>query len=140
MNIRFWTLFAAIRCWATEPANLEVAVKDERRSNCQVYVAVYRDPRTWLSENPYRFEKGEMKAGAGTVQIMNLPPGKFAILAYCDKNGNGKLDENLLGVPKEPYGFSNGKPGQYELRFAEAAFEVSPNATKSKQEITLLSP
>jgi uncharacterized protein (DUF2141 family) len=127
-------------CWATESANLQVDVKDERRSNCQVYVAVYRHPRTWLSEKPFRFEKNEMKAGFGTVQVMNLPPGKYAILAYCDKNGNGKLDENLLGVPKEPYGFSNGKPGQHELSFAEAAFEVSPNATKSKQEIALVSP
>ena len=30
---------------------------------------------------------------------------------YHDRNANGKLDTNWLGIPKEPYGFSNGARG-----------------------------
>lgn len=133
-------LLAMVSCFAVESGDLEVEIKDERRSNCPVHVAVYRDARTWLGEKPIRFERGEMKAGLGRVTVSKMPEGKYAILAYCDKNSNGKLDESLLGVPKEPYGFSNGKPGKYELSFAEAAFEVGTNGTGRKQEIALMLP
>jgi uncharacterized protein (DUF2141 family) len=134
-------LLLALVCFAAvEGVDLEVEIRDERRLNCPVYVAVYRDPRSWLGEKPFRYERGEMKAGLGRAVVPKLPEGKYAMLAYCDKNGNGKLDENLLGVPKEPYGFSNGKAGKYELSFAEAAFEVGANGTGRKQEIVLVLP
>jgi uncharacterized protein (DUF2141 family) len=140
MKLYLLTLFATLSCWASESVTLEVELKDDRRSTCSVYVAVYRDPRTWLSEKPDRFEKGEMKAGSGTVQVTHLPPGKYAILSYCDQNDNGKLDENWLGVPTEAYGFSNGKPGKLELKFAEAAFELSAKETRTRQPIALRLP
>ena len=37
----------------------------------------------------------------------NIPYGEYAIKYYHDENGNGKLDANALGIPNEPYGFSN---------------------------------
>lgn len=36
-----------------------------------------------------------------------IPPGTYAIGVIHDENMNGELDTNLLGVPKEGYGFSN---------------------------------
>ena len=133
-------LMAVVCCAAAEGLDLEVEIRDERRLSCAVYVAVYRDSRSWLGEKPMRYERGDMKAGLGKVVVSKLPEGKYAILAYCDKNATGKLDENLLGVPKEPYGFSNGKPGKYELSFAEAAFEVGGAGAGRKQEIVLVLP
>ena len=41
----------------------------------------------------------------------NLAPGRYAAIAFHDENGNGKLDKNFLGVPTEPYGFSNNVQG-----------------------------
>ena len=37
--------------------------------------------------------------------------GRYAAIAFHDENGNGKLDKNFLGVPTEPYGFSNDAQG-----------------------------
>ena len=45
------------------------------------------------------------------VVLTNLDPGRYAIILFHDENGNGKLDKNALGVPTEPYGFSNNVPG-----------------------------
>jgi uncharacterized protein (DUF2141 family) len=36
-----------------------------------------------------------------------LPPGRYAVAAYHDVDGNGRLDTRMLGLPSEPYGFSN---------------------------------
>jgi uncharacterized protein (DUF2141 family) len=45
--------------------------------------------------------------GGCLASIPNLMPGKYAIVAFEDLNGNGDLDTNFLGIPVEPYGFSN---------------------------------
>lgn len=50
-----------------------------------------------------------------------LPFGEYAIAVYHDKNENGKIDTNLLGIPKEDYGFSNNARG----RFGPASWEDS---------------
>ena len=49
---------------------------------------------------------------------LELPDGEFAFSVYQDLNSDGKLNANLIGIPKEPFGFSNynGKsvPGNFE--------------------------
>jgi len=46
-------------------------------------------------------------------QVDELPFGDYAIAVYHDKNTNGKLDTNVLGIPKERYGFSNNARGRF---------------------------
>ncbi len=47
------------------------------------------------------------QTGSLELDLPDLPIGSYAISAYHDINGNGKLDKNLLGIPTEPYAFSN---------------------------------
>jgi uncharacterized protein (DUF2141 family) len=42
-----------------------------------------------------------------TFKIDHLNPGDYVALSFHDKNRNGKVDANLIGVPVEPFGFSN---------------------------------
>src|SRR5512135_3554599 len=37
----------------------------------------------------------------------DIPPGTYALAVIHDEDMNGKLNTNLLGIPKEGYGFSN---------------------------------
>lgn len=41
----------------------------------------------------------------------DIPPGTYAMAVVHDDNMNGKLDTNMLGIPKEGYGFSNDAKG-----------------------------
>ncbi len=41
------------------------------------------------------------------LHIPGLPAGEYAVAIYHDTNNNGKLNTNWLGVPTEPYAFSN---------------------------------
>jgi uncharacterized protein (DUF2141 family) len=65
------------------------------------------------------------RGGSAAIALSSLPPGKYAIAVFQDVNGNQKLDTNLLGIPTEPYGFSNdaagtmGPPG-----FSQAAVDL----------------
>lgn len=51
----------------------------------------------------------EVKASQDEVTVtVTLPStGKYAVAIFQDKNGNGKLDTNFMGIPNEPFGFSN---------------------------------
>lgn len=64
-------------------------------------------------------EEGESFRGTSVVikdrkaecTFERIPYGTYAIKLYHDKNGNGELDTNFMGVPKEKYGFSNNARG-----------------------------
>ena len=53
----------------------------------------------------------------------NLKPGKYAFKYFHDENNDEKINTNLIGIPKEGYGFSNnakgffGKPSYKDVVF-----------------------
>ncbi|MBV9841985.1 MAG: DUF2141 domain-containing protein [Sphingomonadaceae bacterium] len=62
--------------------------------------------------------------GSVTLTLPSVPPGRYAIQAFHDRNGNGKVDRNFLGIPTEPVGFSNDAPLHMgPPKFAVAAFD-----------------
>ncbi|XWN38511.1 MAG: DUF2141 domain-containing protein [Balneola sp.] len=57
-----------------------------------------------------------------------LPHGEYAIAVYHDKNENGKIDTNFLGIPKEDYGFSNNARGRFgPASWEDSKFKVADN-------------
>ncbi|MBA6380423.1 DUF2141 domain-containing protein [Colwellia sp. BRX10-1] len=55
--------------------------------------------------------------------FLDIPPGTYALVVIHDKNMDGKLGTNLLGVPTEAYGFSSGaKASMSAPSFETASF------------------
>jgi uncharacterized protein (DUF2141 family) len=79
--------------------------------------------------DPDRFAAVALRANPAmksAVVLTNLDPGQYAIILFHDENGNGKLDKNALGVPTEPYGFSNNVRGFLgPPSFEEAVMKVN---------------
>jgi uncharacterized protein (DUF2141 family) len=80
--------------------------------------------RVALYSNKRLFNQPEMADAKMTLTIDNavanwevkVPSGvPVAINAYHDRNENGELDRNLLGIPIEKYGFSRGARSQRGL-------------------------
>ena len=62
--------------------------------------------------------------------IAGLPSGEYAVVAFADSNGNGKLDRNFVGKPTEAYGFSRNARGIFgPPSFSDAAFKLSNDMT-----------
>lgn len=40
--------------------------------------------------------------------VADVPSGPIAVLVYYDENGNGRLDKNFIGIPRERLALSNG--------------------------------
>jgi len=57
---------------------------------------------------------------------VELAPGEWAVALSQDLNNNDKLDKNFLGIPTEPFAFSNNlKPRLSAPSFQECKFTVA---------------
>ena len=52
--------------------------------------------------------KAAIHGNESTLQWPKLSHGRYAVVVFHDENDNGTLDHNLLRLPAEPLGFSNG--------------------------------
>jgi uncharacterized protein (DUF2141 family) len=80
-----------------------------------------------------------VKAQKGTTKLIfeNVVPGTYGIQLIHDKNSNGEMDFNFLGIPKEGYGFSNNaKPTLSAPSFKKIGFAV--DTTDISQSINLI--
>jgi len=69
----------------------------------------------------------------GTIpgRIEDLASGEYALVVYHDENNNGRLDENFIGIPNEPLGFSNRCWPQGPPTFTLAAFRLEADESRT---------
>lgn len=115
---------ASLVCGAAPAASPEPALHIEVHNlvpgRGQLLVGVCREAEflkaacTWRAIVP-------VAADPTTVLVprTELPPGRYAVQIVYDRNANRKLDTNLLGIPREPVGFSRNATG----RFGPPGFE-----------------
>jgi uncharacterized protein (DUF2141 family) len=113
-------------------ADLTTTVKDVRNTTGAVLIAVYDEGSFGKPELAKAKQKANATPGEIKFVIQGLPAGKYAVAAFHDENGNGKLDRNSLGVPTEGYGFSNDAQGSGgPPKFAQAAFDFDGKTSKT---------
>lgn len=79
---------------------------------------------------PVRATAVPVKDGALNAVIAGLAPGRYAIKAFHDVDGDGKMGVNPFGMPIEPFAFSNNAKGNRgPAVWADAAFTVAPGGT-----------
>ncbi|KQV48291.1 hypothetical protein ASC95_20295 [Pelomonas sp. Root1217] len=111
-------LFALLPlCSQAADVTLEVEGLDTSRlQGAALMVAVFTESASWLRQpqTGLRFALGaEAAGGRFSVVLKNLPEGPLAISLFQDANANGRLDMNPMGIPVEPFGFSNNAAGSF---------------------------
>lgn len=121
---------------AAATCRLVVGVEGLKEAGGVVRIAVFRAPDG--------FPAGHRKAAATRVVpaapegveavFEELPPGPVAVSAIHDRNDNGELDTNWVGIPREGSGASNNP----ESSFGPPSFEASRfDLTPPGQTITI---
>lgn len=73
----------------------------------QIAVALFNSQESFLETAVFDSTQLVAESDTLTFEFSDLTPGEYAISTFYDKNENGKLDTRFLGIPKEPFGFSN---------------------------------
>jgi uncharacterized protein (DUF2141 family) len=95
---------------------------DRGTISCELFSSPTGFPKD--SSKAVQLTKAAIEKRAATCVFGQLTPGTYAVAAYHDENGNGKLDTNFLGIPSEGVGASNdakgsmGPPSFEKARFA----------------------
>lgn len=121
-----WPLLAALALpvQAMDPA-LEVVMGGVKDARGQVRVGIYADAKTFRKEAQALAVKTAPAApGAVRVRFDALPPGRYAIMAYHDEDGNGELNRRLGMFPTEGYGLSNNPQVMGPPAFEDSAFAL----------------
>ena len=106
---------------------ISVHVKNVDSTSGLVNVALYNSDETFLSfDRVLKTGSAPAHKGVVTLQIADLPIGEYALAVFHDENGNGKLDTNWLGIPKEKVAFSRAKMKTFgPPKYKECAFKVT---------------
>lgn len=120
----------ALACGLAQAADLTVEVLGARSAQGSVAGALFAGGAGWLK--PGQAVQGQFVPASDKVVLLfrGLAPGRYAISAYHDENGNAKLDANVVGLPTEPYGFSRDAQGRMgPPAFDDAAVDLQSDAT-----------
>ena len=103
-----------------------VSIANIKSDKGKVLVSLFDSEGNFLKKG---FMDGEVVAKKGeTVQVVfeGVPEGNYAVSVIHDKNENGDLDMNFMGIPQEKYGFSNNPNSMFgPPSFEKASFKVS---------------
>jgi len=121
-------------------AELSIVIDKLRSARGSVHLALWNraedftDPDAALVRTNLPAADGQVRFDLG-----ELAPGRYAIAAFHDENGNGSFDRTWIGLPDEGLGFSNGAwIGLGAPSFKEAAFEVLPSTPRSKAQVVVV--
>lgn len=132
----FFRAFAISSAFApalVSAATLTITISDIRENEGQVMIQVASCEKEFQSDGGLNSKAASLsqrgQAGEMTFQI-SLPEGVYAAQVMHDLNGNGELDANFLGMPREPWAFSNNAVGRRgPAKWEDAKFEISADTT-----------
>lgn len=109
---------------------LTVNLTDLKPSASSVIMGIYGTKNKFLDEkDKLKTCKFASSGTTATFEIEGLDYGSIAISLFQDMDGTGKINKNMLGVPTEPYGFSNNfRPSIRAPVFKNCAFAYSATA------------
>jgi uncharacterized protein (DUF2141 family) len=89
---------------------LTVTITGIQNNSGKLMAEVYNSKGKFL-KSAYKTTSTSIKANTATVIFSDLPKSDYTVMVYHDQNGNGKLDKNFIGMPKEPVACSNNAKG-----------------------------
>jgi uncharacterized protein (DUF2141 family) len=110
---------------SAQNATLTVSISGLKNDAGTVQVGLFNSEGKFL-KSIYKGVSSEIKSKVASVTFTNIPAGVYAISAYHDKNKNGKLDMNFMGIPKEDIACSNNAKGfMGPPKYEDAKFTIT---------------
>ncbi len=121
---------AAIAQLSTLSVNIS-GIKD-MKGDIYVYLYTSEEGFPMEIEQAISFKKIRLTKTSVTTNFCKLKKGTYAVSVYQDIDSNGKINQNFLGIPKEPVGVSNNAKGfMGHPKYEDAKFNISKNKSIS---------
>lgn len=111
---------------------LEVTVTNVKEAKGTILVALFNSEQNFLKKKVDSLMV-KVSGNQAIVTFEKVKPGEYAVSVIHDLNDNRDLDTGFMGIPKEPYGFSNDARG----KFGPASYEHAKFVVKGNTKISL---
>lgn len=110
---------------------LTVEINNISTMQGSVKVAVFNTHKNFLGKDSAIRNYSLVADGESKKMVIDdLPQGEYAIAIYHDINSDDECNLNFIGIPKEPYGFSNNfKPRFSAPKFSDCKISLVKNQT-----------
>ncbi len=126
-----------LTCFASETEDsklftVTLKITNIKSSKGTIICSLHDSEKSFSKRLPYKTLSFKSEEPATSCKL-TLAAGEYVLSIFHDTNSNGVLDSNLIGIPKEPFGFTNydGKtpPGNFKkhkIKIAEDCDVVIP--------------
>ncbi len=129
-------------CWllvtgclfAQTPGQLSITIHNIYPVKGDIYIAIYDNDDDYMDIEKVAFRAiAPIESEVQTIILNDIPAGEYAVSVFQDIDENGELNTNAIGIPSEPFGFSNDARG----RFGPPKFKNAKFAFPGTQEISI---
>ena len=119
---------------AATPATLTVRFEQIESPSGMIMLSLFDNEAAYdAGGKPVWANAVQVAGGSVTVTVPGLAPGRYAIKAFHDVDGDGKMKMNPFGMPLEPFAFSNNaRPEGGPARWQAASFDVPAGASETR--------
>ena len=116
------TLMISLSATLFAQGKVEVTVKNIQELKGTIRMAVYSGEDNFMQKE---LTSKDVKVTGKEVVVVfeNVKAGEYAISTYHDVDNNKELNTGFMGIPKEPYGFSN--PHEAILRSLSERWDIA---------------
>ena len=110
---------------------LTIKISNIEKIKGEIKVGVFNTETNFLKEgHAIKNYSVKVENNTAVLTITDLPKGEYAITMYHDQNSDNECNRNFIGIPKEPYGFSNNvKPKMSAPKYEDCKFTFLENKT-----------
>ncbi len=120
-----------VTIYPTSHPQLTIKISNIEKIQGEIKVGIFNTDTHFLKEGKaLKTYSVKVDKNTASFTISDLPKGEYAVSMYHDVNSDNKMNTNLIGIPKEPYGFSNNvKPIMSAPKFNDCKFNFEENTT-----------
>ena len=118
-------IFAILGVYAVD-TDFTVTVNNIKESKGQIVIGIF-DVQAPFPREGKQVRKIIIPVTVNQVfKTIDLPNGTYGLAIFHDENSDGKCDQNMLGIPKEGFAFSNNfKPSVKAPKFKDVQFTIN---------------
>ena len=112
-----------------DKVDLKIVVTNIKVQKGMVEIGVFNNAKSFLKKGEaYKSYIKAVTNDSVVFMLKDLPKGDYAVSIFHDVNSDKKCNLNFVGIPLEPYGFSNNvKPKLSKPSFNDCKLVLSAN-------------
>ncbi|MCX6224142.1 MAG: DUF2141 domain-containing protein [Bacteroidia bacterium] len=116
-----------------EKTILDIEINSIRKPKGVIILSIYTGPEQYPYHpaRTYVVKKDSLTKGILQTSIKDLSPGEYGLCLLDDENQSGEMENNMIGMPTEGFGFANNvKPFLKRPEYDRIIFKLLPGKNR----------